>query len=1184
MLSSAALQNQHSKVAASAKASPSNALASTETIATAGVVSDSDPMLIEKHRENFNGVVFPNGFDVFTNKGVHHSAERIATILKILHYWDSPRRNMFLNPDEVKLGYNVTGARGYVSKEEENVDGTKTTSLFRVSDRTSTLHGKESRPLRVVANEKIFDVIRSAHLDAGHLAAGSTWNLLKEKNIFSIVFRDVKAFIDTCPNCVAKPIKKAQPKGASKPIASGQFRDRFLADLKDMSSDPGLGYDGTVYNWLLTVKDHFTRFVFLAPLKTKSPDAVAEVISQYFGLVGYPLVFHTDNGLEFIAESIVSAVKELHPACVTVRGRVRTPRDQGSVERSHQTSAAILTALVADEKKRNPQSKKTWVQMCGPGMAAMNKTYCFGRRQIPPYTHVFAETFNIQTSVDDRTLRSAKTPAELCRLLGDDELMARLRDSGVDMDYNPATPNPESVTDTALNFLNSATSAPAAALAAIASNTVASPLLHSPASDTTSVLDSPASESGVPGPGLRGKRTLEVVHITPVRMAKRRPFLDGLKQALESSDSESDNSQQATPGPSVAPVAAPNVETTPNNNEGAAEQANLGSDSPVTTLAPVTTTNRELLERLRTRPVRKLVPGMCEISAMDAFEYVSKPVGQNRGKYIEQVHFDCEQCRASTAQLLIRQFSLFDSNYIKGMSNSNVWFNTSLCLAFVALTAHTHHLNNIVVTCCSYPETEPYVTINLPDTFEKILCICWAGHHFACMEIDIEQKVVRVDEGLRYQMRHWLPHATFVLRQYGLVEKSANKRIRASSISPFDLQSQETIRQTDSASCGPLALWNFWSNFPSFPGGTRDLKQIRKLVLQRMDYLFRTHSNHLVARVKLDKVSNPTHIIRYHESDRTIRAKLPHTDSQLADGCIICYSLFDGSEYFEAMPCGHIFHYECVEEYRLSQFGFTGVEEESTPSGKELGGCGLKCPTCRTGMINFSLQSSAISSLVLTKGNARRPLKFGGEGDGMLLCKPVASTPLKQTTIKELPQTLEKLKDRSAEKAKLTELGRERQQKQAGSMIKRFGEHHGNVELGNVVSVRVDKRSKQVQNPRPVIGVVSFIQKETYSIGVVTEQGLLGSQGRMSLIPPENYEIRNNATISQALETIQKSIIAGHKVKSKLVTQQAAHTSQNQNVVRNIVCKCRQMCRTQHCGCKKAEQKCTEKCGCKGNC
>ena len=484
-----------------------------------------------------------------------------------------------------------------------------------------------------------------------------------------------------------------------------------------------------------------------------------------------------------------------------------------------------------------------------------------------------------------------------------------------------------------------------------------------------------------------------------------------------------------------------------------------------------------------------------------------------------------------------------------------------------------------MVTCCSYPETEPYVTINLHNTFEKILCICWAGHHFACMEIDIEKQVVLIDEGLRYPVRHWLPHAAFVLQQYGLVEKSVNKRIRTSSISPFVLKTRESIRQTDSASCGPLALWNFWSNFPSFPGGTKDLKQIRRLVLQRMLHLFQAHSNNLVARVKLDKVSNPTDIIRYHKSDQTNREKLPHTDSQLADGCIICYSMFDGSEYFEAKPCGHIFHFECVEEYRLSQFGFTGAEE-STPSGKELEGRGLKCPTCRTAMVNFSLRSSAISSLVLTKGNARRPLDFG---DGTL-CKPTASTPMNRGTDKSLPQTLEKLQDRSAEKAKLTELGRERQQQQAGNMIKRFGKHNSNVEKGDVVTVRVDKRSKQVQNPRPVLGVVSYIQKETYSIGVMTEQGLLGSQGRMSLIPPENYDIHNNATISPALENIQKSIRAGQELKSALVTQQVAHTNQYQNVVRNIVCKCRRTCRAQQCGCKKAEQKCTEKCGCKGNC
>ena len=213
MLSSAAKLNQQSKVAANAKLPPSQTLKSAETVSVLSQ-SDNDPLLIEKHRENFNKVVFPNGLDVFTNKGVHHSAQRIATILKILHYWDKPHRNAVLSKEEVRLGYNIIGVRGYVTKEEVSVDGIKTTSLFRVSDRTSGTGGKETCNLRVVPKEKIFDVIRSAHLDAGHMAAGSTWNLLKEKKIFSIVFKDKKAFVDTCPNCVAKPMKKAQPKGA----------------------------------------------------------------------------------------------------------------------------------------------------------------------------------------------------------------------------------------------------------------------------------------------------------------------------------------------------------------------------------------------------------------------------------------------------------------------------------------------------------------------------------------------------------------------------------------------------------------------------------------------------------------------------------------------------------------------------------------------------------------------------------------------------------------------------------------------------------------------------------------------------------------------------------------------------------------------------------------------------------
>ncbi len=52
-------------------------------------------------------------------------------------------------------------------------------------------------------------------------------------------------------------------------------------------------------------------------------------LERHFGLAGYPLIFHTDNGNEFTACLIIDMIADINPAILTVTGRPRTPRDQG---------------------------------------------------------------------------------------------------------------------------------------------------------------------------------------------------------------------------------------------------------------------------------------------------------------------------------------------------------------------------------------------------------------------------------------------------------------------------------------------------------------------------------------------------------------------------------------------------------------------------------------------------------------------------------------------------------------------------------------------------------------------------------------------------------------------------------------------------------------------------------------
>ena len=58
-------------------------------------------------------------------------------------------------------------------------------------------------------------------------------------------------------------------------------------------------WNGTKMRWIMTLKDHFTKLVYIRALPFKEQKIVAQEISLIMGFIGYPLVFHSDNGGEF---------------------------------------------------------------------------------------------------------------------------------------------------------------------------------------------------------------------------------------------------------------------------------------------------------------------------------------------------------------------------------------------------------------------------------------------------------------------------------------------------------------------------------------------------------------------------------------------------------------------------------------------------------------------------------------------------------------------------------------------------------------------------------------------------------------------------------------------------------------------------------------------------------------------
>jgi hypothetical protein len=260
--------------------------------------------------------------------------------------------------------------------------------------------------------EKVFDEIYWAHAKVGHKKTFSTFKGI-DKKFLNIPRTAVQRFIDICPICastMSDRTRKKNSKGPGVAIKSLGFRDRIQVDLINYTSCPALDHNSVTMKYLMTVKDHFSRYIWLRPLAQKESRLVAAELRHLFHEIGFPLIFHTDNGTEFISKKVYDLLKDHDDNILTVSGKPRTPRVQGSVENANRhVKIAISNAINAGRLKNQ---SLTWVDVLGPVTSALNTAEQKGTNGLSPYKLVFTQNFELNSyaipSEMHKTIRSVE--------------------------------------------------------------------------------------------------------------------------------------------------------------------------------------------------------------------------------------------------------------------------------------------------------------------------------------------------------------------------------------------------------------------------------------------------------------------------------------------------------------------------------------------------------------------------------------------------------------------------------------------------------------------------------------------------------------------------------------------------------------------------------------------------------
>jgi len=153
-------------------------------------------------------------------------------------------------------------------------------------------------PLRqVVLDHDVHYVIKQVHERLGHSGYRKTYEAVRPE-AYGISREEVKWFIDHCLHCeMNRPNRSRAP---SQPIESGDTNKRCQIDLIDMRAEPS-----GPYNWILTTKDHFGKFVTLWPLRNKTAQEIADALDIFLMCCGPWEILQCGQGAEFEAAAAI---------------------------------------------------------------------------------------------------------------------------------------------------------------------------------------------------------------------------------------------------------------------------------------------------------------------------------------------------------------------------------------------------------------------------------------------------------------------------------------------------------------------------------------------------------------------------------------------------------------------------------------------------------------------------------------------------------------------------------------------------------------------------------------------------------------------------------------------------------------------------------------------------------------
>ena len=518
-------------------------------------------------------------------------------------------------------------------------------------------------------------------------------------------------------------------------------------------------------------------------------------------------------------------------------------------------------------------------------------------------------------------------------------------------------------------------------------------------------------------------------------------------------------------------------------------------------------------------------------------------------------------CVFGTGQMPI---SVPNEDYMSRYESGPEWFDHHFLISHCQLLFHRYHRKDLQLVNIMYGG-QPVQASEVFMMDSQVQCIYSIFHgngHYVLMEMDLQQKVVRIIDGLGTSLNQWGGYVKKVLQRIGKISLASLARFEGENGSDnsrmilneesnggWSLVGPETyIKQKDGHSCGPIAMMKLLSVFNRLPEGT----------------LVEQLTSNEIRKITMGDFRSLLNEFRENE-DKRISVTVPkRRQSNVARST-------------EAMSPGQTESNSCVETIDEPENVDVDIIDQNR-----------KDALAKKSEFRQLMEGKMISMREKSMREKELIQRSAKVGDCVKMKSP---GPTESNSCVESIDEAENVdvdiidQNRKDALAKKTEF----RQLMEGKMISMRDKDliQRSAKVGDCVKMKLDKR--EVPHAKALLGVAYNVGKGG-GAQVVTTDGIISSDGDAYYVPVDRYSVIPEDTVQsvvpESLQRLRASILSGLfeaevTKKSSMVAAYMAEYGWTSTATGG--CGCKKKCRGQ-CGCKKKLMACGEGCRCRGKC